>query len=99
MLTFGQHPLIPASLFRLDEHGKLRNPVANQFAAGMHDRIQKAKMFLVGAQHRQKAYADQRRKAIQFKIGQYVKLSTTNLATVEPRALPNCVLISLDHFR
>ena len=81
MLTFGQHPLTPASLFRLDEHGKLRNPVANQFAAGMHDRIQKAKMFLVGAQHRQKAYADQRRKAIQFKIGQYVKLSTINLAS------------------
>ena len=81
MLTFGQHPLTPASLFRLDEHGKLRNPVANQFAAGMHDRIQKARMFLIGAQARQKSYADQGRRAVQFKIGQYVKLSTINLAS------------------
>ena len=80
MLTFGQHPHTPASLFRLDVHGKLHNPAANQFAAGMADKISKARMSLLMAQHRQKAYADQGRRAIQFAAGQYVKLSTANLA-------------------
>ena len=80
MLTFGQHPLTPASIFNMDQHGKLRNPVANQFAAEMQSLVQKARMSLIMAQQRQKAYADQRRRPIQFSIGQYVKLSTVNLA-------------------
>ena len=80
MLTFGQHPLTPASMFNLDQHGKLRNPGANQFAGGMQSFVQKARMSLIMAQQRQKAYADQRRRPIQFSIGQYVKLSTVNLA-------------------
>ena len=81
MLTFGQHPLTPASMFRLDEQGKLRNPAANQFAAEMLEKISKAKASLSMALHRQKAYADKGRRAIEFKIGQYVKLSTRNLAS------------------
>ena len=80
MLTFGQYPLTPASFFRLDAHGKLHNPAANQFAAGMLEKVAKARMSLSMALHRQKAYADQGRRAIQFNIGQYVKLSTQNLA-------------------
>ena len=80
MLTFGQHPLTPASHFRLDAHGKLRNPAANQFAADMGARVQRARVSLISAQARQECFADQRRRAVQYKIGQYVKLSTKNLA-------------------
>ena len=80
MLTFGQHPYTPASLFRLDAQGKLRNPAANQFAAGMLEKVQKAKESLVAAQARQRCFADQRRRAVTYKIGQYVKLSTAHLA-------------------
>jgi len=80
MLTFGQHPLTPASHFRLDAQGKLCNPAANQFAADMLARVQRARMSLIDAQARQKCFADQRRRAVQYRIGQYVKLSTKHLA-------------------
>lgn len=80
MLTFGQHPRTPASLFRLDARGELCNPSANQFAAGMLDKVQKARRFLMGAQARQKAFADEKRRESNLQIGQYVKLSTRNLA-------------------
>ena len=80
MLTFGQHPRTPASLFRQDEQGKLRNPSANQFAAGMLEKVQKAQRFLMSAQARQKCFADEKRRASTLKVGQYVKLSTKNLA-------------------
>ena len=63
MLAFGQHPYTPASLFRTDVHGKLPNPSAKSFQAGMQERVQKATQSLEGAHCRQKAYADQRRRA------------------------------------
>ena len=46
----------------------------------MQEKVQKAKQSLEGAQCRQKAYADQRRRALDLDIGSYVKLSTVNLA-------------------
>ena len=64
MLTFGQHPYTPASLFRLGAHGKLRNPAADEFAAGMSDIVQTAKESLLAAQARQKCFADHRRRAV-----------------------------------
>ena len=81
MLTFGQHPYTPASMFRLDKDGKLKNPAANQFAAEMQRRVTKAKLCLASAQDRQKAYADQHRKAAELKVGSHAKLFTANLAT------------------
>ena len=82
MLTFGQHPHTPATLLRQDSHGKLRNPSANQFQAEMLSHVHRAKQFLEGAQCRQKAYADQKRRAHTHKISSYayVKLSTIRLA-------------------
>ena len=80
MLTFGQHPYTPASMFRLDKDGKLKNPAANQFAAEMQRRVNQAKLCLASAQDRQKSYADQHRRAMELKVGTYVKLSTANLA-------------------
>ena len=80
MLTFGQHPLTPASLIRQDLHGKLQNPCADHFSSGILDRVQNARHALVSAQARQKCFADQRRRAVEYKVGQYVKLSTKNLA-------------------
>ena len=61
-------------------HGKLQNPCADHFSAGMLDRVQNARHALVSAQARQKCFADQRRRAVEYKVGQYVKLSTKNLA-------------------
>ena len=80
MLTFGQHPRTPASLFGKDGPGKQPNPTANQFAAGMLERVQKAQRFLMSAQARQKCFADEKRRPATLSIGQYVKLSTKNLA-------------------
>ncbi len=42
--------------------------------------VQKAKEFLMSSQARQKCFADEKRRDATFSIGQYVKLSTKNLA-------------------
>ena len=80
MLTFGQHPNTPASIAETGLPGKRKNPAANQFAADMMLQVQKAQGFLMSSQARQKCFADEKRRDATFSIGQYVKLSTKNLA-------------------
>ena len=46
----------------------------------MQQKVNSAKLFLEGAQCRQKAHADRNRKPLHFQVGTYVALSTFNLA-------------------
>lgn len=81
MLTSGQHPHTPDSMFsKAYLQGKLKNPAANIFADEMQQKVNSARLFLEGAQCRQKADADRNRKPQQFQVGTYVALSTMNLA-------------------
>ena len=80
MLTFGQHPNTPASLLKGSGLSKQPNPSANQFAAEMLEHVQRAQRFLMGAQARQKCFADEKRREATLSIGQYVKLSTKHIA-------------------
>ena len=81
MLTFGQHPITPASMLHGKQASKQPNPSANQFAADMLEHVQKAQRFLVSAQARQKCFADEKHRPATLSVGQYVKLSTKHLAS------------------
>ena len=57
----------------------LEVPLVPELAKNMHDAISDAKRCLHAAQQRQKAYADIRRRDVEFKVGDQVLLSTRNL--------------------
>ena len=99
MLTFGQHPRTPASLFRLDKQGELCNPLANQFAAGMLDKVQKAQRFLMSAQARQKIFADEKRRASTLQKLDSMSSSRPGTWLKEPKAQQNCTQDTLGLFR
>jgi hypothetical protein len=60
------------------------NPAGTTYVHTIHDAVQKAKQLLEGAQQRQKAYADSKRRNITFNVGQAVLLSTTNIRLKSP---------------
>ena len=74
-LTYGQNPLTPVSL-RIP---KVENPIALRVNETLQERLQKAKLCLEAAQQRQKAYADQDRRPMEYKEGDEVLLSTENI--------------------
>lgn len=70
-LNYGQHPLTPVTL-NTDTHV----PSARLFAEQFNHAIKSARNCLQMAQQRQKTYADQNRREVQYKVGQLVLLST-----------------------
>jgi len=57
----------------------VENPIALRVNETLLDRIQKAKQCLEAAQQRQKAYADQDRRPMEYKEGDEVLFSTENI--------------------
>ena len=74
-LTYGQHPLTPASL----RTPKIENPTALQVTGELQQRIQRATRCLQAAQQRQKAYADKSRRHVSYEPSDEVLLSTENV--------------------
>ena len=74
-ITYGQNPLTPVSL-RIP---KVENPIALQVNETLQERLQRAKKCLEAAQQRQKAYADQSRRPMEYKSGDEVLISTENM--------------------
>ena len=56
-----------------------KDPAANDFVGAMHKAIEEAKRNLVRAQQRQKSGADNRRRDVEFQVGDEKLLSTRNL--------------------
>jgi transposase InsO family protein len=73
-MTFGQNPITA-----IDLSIAARVPAAVDFATEIHDTVEHAKTKLQEASLRQTAYENKSRRDIVFKIGDKVKLSTTNL--------------------
>jgi hypothetical protein len=78
--TYGYHPRHPARV----SIAKQDNPAGTTYVQTIHDAVKKAKQLLEGAQQRQKAYADSKRRDITFNVGQAVLLSTTNIRLKSP---------------
>ena len=73
--VYGQHPHTPTSL--AVQTGKV--PTAQQWLTTHEERTLYAKACLKSAQDRQKHYADEKRKAVHYAIGQHAWLSTKKM--------------------
>jgi hypothetical protein len=82
-LNYGRHPRSPTEFVLLAaKRGREPDdkvPAVRSMIQNMHDAISEAKRCLQAAQQRQKAYADEHRRDVAFKVGDQVLLSTKNL--------------------
>ena len=76
-LVYGKNPATPASthLKNIQE----QNPSAPATVTQMHECLERAKLCLLAAQSRDKAYADRKTRPMTFEVNQRVLLSTKNL--------------------
>ncbi len=77
-LNYGCHPRTPMS-HGLPSPAQARVPAAYNFVKQMHASIEDAKRSLRAAQDRQKRYADEHRRDVEFTVGDKVLLSTRNI--------------------
>ena len=80
-LNSGQHPLTPASV---DVDTKV--PAAKAFTEDLHAAVDLAKASLLSAQARQAEYANQKRREVNYEVGQQLLLSTKNVRLKNPGA-------------
>lgn len=97
MLNYGREPATPlkrllAEDWRISKRDKV--PRAHEFIQQMREAHTKAAQCLRAAQQRQKAYADQKRRDVDFAVGQKVWLSTKNITLKmvgTPKFLPKFI--------
>lgn len=75
MLNFGQHPRLGMRI----SNESYYVPEAKEFAKKMQEAVLDAKECMRRAQDRQRTYANQKRRELQFKVGDKVLLSTKNI--------------------
>lgn len=78
-LTFGEDPVLPFSVLT---HTKF--PGVRAFVKKMQEDVQVARDNMKRAQDRYKTYADQRRRPLEFAVGDQVLLATKNLRWKHP---------------
>ena len=76
-LNYGYHPVVPTELIKGDE--LMRNENVSNFVQRLSDVWKVARQNLEKSVQLQKKYFDQKRRAVQYKVGDQVLLSTTNL--------------------
>jgi hypothetical protein len=76
-LNYGFHPRMPGDISA--PLATCSTPAAASFLQQLHEDLETARTNLAEAQHSQKRAADRRRRVQEFKIGDRVLLSTTNL--------------------
>lgn len=99
VLNYGKRPRLPVDLVLSGEEStavelQSTNDAADNIAARIQNVVSDAKKCLVAAQQRQKAYADDFRRDIQFEIGTEVMLSTKHINIKmkgTPKLLPRWV--------
>jgi hypothetical protein len=79
MLNSGQHPLTPVTL-DTDTHV----PAAKAYTTQLREAVILARKCLEAAQHRQKAFADKRRRDVSYSVGEAVLLNTKNIHLKNP---------------
>lgn len=78
-LNYGRHPCTP-----LSRQTQTQCPAADKFSERMQQDIKRAKECLVTARHRQKLYADQKRRDVSFSVGDEVLVSTKHIKLKNP---------------
>jgi hypothetical protein len=82
-VVYGRRPSLPLDSILRGEEGNANSSLqcdsAHERAMLIADEVKKAKGAMDAAQQRQKAYADSKRREVQFAVGQEVLLSTTNI--------------------
>jgi hypothetical protein len=82
-LNYGRHPRSPTEFMLLAaKRGREPDdkvPAVKAMIQNMHEAVAEAKGCLQAAQQRQKAYADTKRRDVEFEVGDQVLLSTKNL--------------------
>ena len=73
-LNYGQDPLTPPTV-----ELPLRGPAARKWLEQNTQMIERARYFAKCAQDRQKAYADDRRRPVDYQLNQWIMLSSKNL--------------------
>jgi len=92
-LNIGMNPNFPINAAVASTATQSNNETAAQQITQMHAAIECAKENLLRAQERQKKYADQNRREVEFEVGEKVLLSTANLNNEQraPKLLPRFV--------
>jgi hypothetical protein len=93
-LNYGRTPHSPLKSVASIVAGKRDAPGVVQFMHELQEAHKHAKTAIEAAQQRQKLYADQRRRSVDFKLGQRVLLSTKNISIKmlgTPKLLPKYI--------
>jgi hypothetical protein len=93
-LNYGIKPHSPLKSIASAVAGKRDAPGVVQFMQELQEAHKKAQTAIEAAQQRQKLYADQRRRPVEFKLGQHVLLSTKNISLKmlgTPKLLPKYI--------
>lgn len=77
-LQYGCHPHFPMQA-AVESISQSNNETANQQIVNMNEALERAKENLLAAQERQKKYADERRREVEFVVGDKVMLNTANI--------------------
>lgn len=94
MLNFGRHPCTPIRALVQEAKQQSHVPMAQEFIQQMREAQEQAKLCLQNAQQRQRAYADQKRRDVDYQVGQKVWLSTKNITLKmvgTPKFLPKFI--------
>jgi hypothetical protein len=97
MLNYGRVPATPLKRLLAQDWKECKQnkvPRAQEFVQQMRDAHHKAAQCLKSAQQRQKAYTDQKRREVEFQVGQKVWLSTKNITLKmvgSPKFLPKFI--------
>jgi hypothetical protein len=81
-MTYGCHPRLPGRV----GVGSRDNPTGQGYVDNIEAAVKRAKHLLAEAQQKMKLYADKKRRDLQFSLGDYVLLSTSNITLKTPGA-------------
>jgi hypothetical protein len=77
--VYGEDPIEPFAVI-----SGTTFPSAKRFAVKLHDDLALAKRNLIEAQDRQRTYANQGRRHVEYEVGEEVLLSTKNIRWKHP---------------
>ena len=88
-MNYGFNPILPSNLLNSAKQSNVKT--VKQVLFKLNDIPKLAADNMIAAQQLQKYYADKSRREVEFKVGDIVLLSTTNLKMLMPERTKNLV--------